>query len=78
MIDGDVEDKNMMTNTIEFGISIQAAAKALGISRSLAYQLARTGDLPTIRLGARRLIVPIERLKDRLEADPPVIRRHQP
>lgn len=59
----------MMTKTIEIGISIQAAAGALGISRTLAYHLARTGEIPTVRLGARRLVVPLERLRARLEAD---------
>ena len=38
-------------------MSIEAAAKALGISRGTAYTLAGTGELPTIRLG-RRMLVP--------------------
>ena len=38
-------------------ISIEAAAKRLGIGRSLAYELARTGALPgIIALGHRRLV----------------------
>lgn len=41
----------------KLAISIPAAAKPLGISRNLAYQLARSGELPSVRLG-RRLIVP--------------------
>lgn len=33
--------------------SVEVAAKALGVSRAYAYQLARTGDLPTIKVGSR-------------------------
>jgi excisionase family DNA binding protein len=42
-------------------ISVQDAAKLLGISRGLAYEAARRGELPVIRLG-RRLLVPRQRL----------------
>lgn len=38
-------------------LSITECAKNLGISRNLAYELARTGRLPVLRLG-RRLLVP--------------------
>ena len=38
-------------------LTIEEAAKILGISRGLAYQAARTGELPTIRFG-RRFLVP--------------------
>jgi excisionase family DNA binding protein len=38
-------------------LSIDDAAKVLGISRGSAYTLAGSGELPTIRLG-RRLLVP--------------------
>ena len=41
--------------------SVEDAARTLGISRGLAYELARQGQLPTIRLG-RRLLVPLEAL----------------
>lgn len=38
-------------------LTVPEAAMVLGISRALAYEAARTGDLPTIRFG-RRLVVP--------------------
>ena len=38
-------------------ISVPAAAKALGISRSAAYRYATSGDLPTRHLGGRIYIV---------------------
>jgi excisionase family DNA binding protein len=48
-------------------LSITEAAAALGISRSLAYELARQEKLPVIRLG-RRLVVPRAALERLLEA----------
>lgn len=39
-------------------VTVEEAAKMLGISRATAYTLASTGGLPVIRISARRLIVP--------------------
>lgn len=41
-------------------LSVPEAAQVLGISRCLAYELVKTGDIPAIRLGGRRIIVPTE------------------
>ena len=49
-------------------ISVEDAARLLGISRGLAYEAARRGELPTIRLG-RRLLVPTARLLDLVGAN---------
>ena len=38
-------------------LTVPEAARLLGVSRGLAYEAARLGTLPTIRLG-RRLLVP--------------------
>ncbi|MDZ4865697.1 MAG: helix-turn-helix domain-containing protein [Alphaproteobacteria bacterium] len=38
------------------------AATILGVSRSKAYEMARSGELPVIRMG-RRLVVPMARLE---------------
>jgi excisionase family DNA binding protein len=46
--------------------SVEEAAKILGVCRNSAYALAKSGELPTVRLG-RRLLVPREAL-DRLLA----------
>lgn len=46
-------------------MTVEEAAVALGIGRSLAYKMARDGRLPTVRMG-RRLLVPISRLEDML------------
>lgn len=47
-------------------LTIEEAAKVLRISRGSAYEAARTGELPTIRIG-RRLLVPRARLRAMLE-----------
>ncbi len=38
-------------------LTIEEAAKLLGIGRGLAYEMARTGQIPTVRFG-RRMLVP--------------------
>jgi excisionase family DNA binding protein len=42
-------------------ISVERACELLGVSRSVGYRAARSGDLPTLRWG-RRLYVPTARL----------------
>jgi excisionase family DNA binding protein len=39
-------------------ISVTAAARMLGISRNTGYEMAKMGQLPIIRCGQRRLVVP--------------------
>jgi excisionase family DNA binding protein len=43
-------------------ISVEEAGRLLGISRGSAYEAARRGDIPTIRIG-KRLIVPVAGLE---------------
>ena len=38
-------------------VTVEKAGRILGISRGLAYQMAREGRIPTIRFG-KRLVVP--------------------
>jgi len=42
-------------------ISIEQAAKILGLGRTAAYEAARRGEFPTRRLG-RRVVVPVPAL----------------
>lgn len=49
-------------------VSVVEAAKMLGISRNLAYDLVRMKQLPAIRMGERRLVVPVSALKQWVEA----------
>ena len=41
-------------------VSVAGAAKLSGLSRSFLYQLIKLGSLPSIKVGARRLIVVAE------------------
>jgi excisionase family DNA binding protein len=47
-------------------LSIPEVGKVLGIGRSAAYEAARSGQLPTIRIG-RRILVPLVALERLLE-----------
>ena len=46
--------------------TVPEAAKALGIGRAAAYEGARTGQIPTIRIG-KRILVPVAALERMLE-----------
>lgn len=46
-------------------LSVEEAGRVLGVGRSLAYELARRGEIPAIRLG-NRLVVPRVRLEQLL------------
>lgn len=43
-------------------MTVEETAGILGISRGLAYELVRRGDLPHLRLG-RRIVVPVRALE---------------
>ena len=47
-------------------LTVPQAAKKLGIGRSAAYEAARTGQIPTLRIG-RRILVPVRALERLLE-----------
>jgi excisionase family DNA binding protein len=42
-------------------LTVEEAGARLGISRTLAYELVRRGEIPSIRLG-RRVLVPLQAL----------------
>lgn len=47
--------------------TIRECAKLLGVSVSVCYEAARTGQLPVIRVGKRRMLVPKYALDRMLE-----------
>ena len=47
-------------------LTVTEAGKLLGISRNSAYEAARRGEIPTIRVG-RRILVPRSRLDELLD-----------
>jgi excisionase family DNA binding protein len=49
--------------------TISEAGELLGVSRVTAYAAAHAGRIPTIRVGERRLVVPLARLRAMLGAD---------
>ncbi len=55
-----------MQNYDKLTMSLTETARKLGISRGLAYSLAAQGRLPVIRLGEKRLLVPIHALEKML------------
>ncbi|MFJ4652128.1 helix-turn-helix domain-containing protein [Nocardia sp. NPDC088792] len=55
-------------DTLPLLLSVPRTAALLGISRSAAYRLAESGDLPTKRMGGRVYIV-TARLRAMLEQD---------
>ncbi len=51
---------------VKLTLTVAEAAKALGISRGLAYEMAKAGEIPSIRLG-KRVLVPQRALERFLE-----------
>lgn len=49
-------------------MTVEEAGKALGISRSTAYDAVRTGEIPSIRFG-RRLLVPTAAIRNMVQLD---------
>ena len=58
-------------NTNSLTMTIPEVAKVLGISRGLAYELARRDELPikVIRLGDKRMVVSRRALEDLLSGE---------
>ena len=54
---------------MEYVISIKEAAKRLGISTAQGYIAAKDGRIPTIQLGERRRVVPIQQFDRLLSGD---------
>lgn len=48
-------------------MTVEEAAKCLGISRAFAYESVRRGDIPSLRIG-RRILVPIQALRQLVDS----------
>ena len=57
-------------------LTVEEAGELLGISRALAYEMARTGRLPTLRFG-KRIVVPKKAIEGMLDRPVPSIARDQ-
>lgn len=53
-------------------LTVEQAGQVLGVGRSTAYELVRSGDLKCIRL-RRRIVVPVAHLADSLGVDRDVV-----
>ena len=62
-----MKEKNGLDSSDVLCISIPAAARLLGVSRSTGYEMARLKQLPVIKCGQRRLTVPKASLLKMLE-----------
>lgn len=51
-------------------LTVDEAARLLGISRAFAYELVARNELPSLRLG-RRVVIPRKALERLVEAGPP-------
>ncbi len=51
-----------LRHTSALTVPVSAAAEILGIGRTTAYESAKRGEIPSLRLG-RRLVVPVEGLR---------------
>jgi len=47
-------------------LSIPEAAKLLGIGRNQAYEAAKRGEIPTVKIG-KRILVPLAALEKKLQ-----------
>jgi excisionase family DNA binding protein len=61
----DTSSQGPSSNPTPLTVSVEEAGRMLGIGRGLAYEAAKRGQLPTIRLG-RRLVVPRGKLEELL------------
>jgi excisionase family DNA binding protein len=57
-----------MSNQQPLTLTVEQAADVLGVGRSTAYELVRSGDLRCIRL-RRRIVVPVAHLAESLGVD---------
>lgn len=58
----------METNEAKATVTIEEAAEILGIGRGSAYEAARRGEIPTLKIG-KRLLVPKAQLERMLRGE---------
>lgn len=61
-----MEDKEAEMEDERLTLTVEEAAKMLGIGRNLCYERVKTGDLPSIKIG-RRILIPRRALEKFLE-----------
>jgi len=48
----------------KLAISVLELAEVLSVGRNVAYELVNRTDFPAVRIGERRIIIPVDRLKE--------------
>lgn len=48
----------------KLAINVPELAKMLGVSRPVAYELTKREGFPAIRIGERRIIIPVDKLNE--------------
>jgi len=56
-------------NVRTLAVKPEEAARMLGIGRNLVYEMIKSGEIPAVRLGERRLLVPIAALEKLLDVE---------
>lgn len=52
-----------MKRTDKLTYTVAEAAQALGVSRPVVYELCNRADFPSIRVSAKRIVIPIDALE---------------
>jgi excisionase family DNA binding protein len=52
-------------------VTVDQAARILGIGRAAAYEAVRAGRIPSVRISERRIVIPKRALDRLLDADDP-------
>lgn len=68
MTDDDCSEKEESSSDDRLTVTVTEAAKLLGVSRAMAYECVHTGEIPSVRLGAR-ILVPRHRLVALLDGE---------
>lgn len=68
-MDTELEAKMSAAPTLPAVVSVEEAARVLGISRSTAYNAVRDGDLPSVRIRGR-ILIPAQKLAELLRCEP--------
>jgi excisionase family DNA binding protein len=58
-----------MAETVRKTVTVEEAGRQLGVGRNTAYEAARMGQIPVIRIG-KRMVVPVAALERLLDGEP--------
>ena len=59
----------ILTQTNKLVLDVAELANVLGISKPVAYELIKRRGFPAVRVSERRIVIPVEGLRNWLEAE---------